>query len=228
MFILKQQAPIRPARLIVFFHGWGLSPEHFSHMSHPSVDLLHIYDYRNFDNVEIAKIEETMHFYNEVTLIAYSLGVFMASTISKTCFNRCKQTIALNGTPIPISDEFGIPCARFEKTLRTLSEKNITQFFQNMMPEKPIFPTRRVADLKEELLYLKEYIKRVSRFKENRFDVALVSEKDLIFPPKNQRNFFSNRYFSLYGGHFPFFQFSSWEDLIDKTRDSEVRPPHAI
>lgn len=92
-------------KLLLVFSGWAASPEVFRHLeTEPDTDLWICYDYRGmeFDG-------EALSGYREIRLVAWSLGVWAASVVFGKRPISFTEAVAVNGTPCPVHDRWGIP-----------------------------------------------------------------------------------------------------------------------
>ena len=120
----------RSPSLILCLAGWSTSPELFRHLEVPEqTDLWIAYDYRTLG------FEETFAPYKEVHLVAWSLGVWVATRLWAGHRSFTTAT-ALNGTPFPMHDTLGIPTAIFEGTLHHISEEGMRRFNRRMCGDK--------------------------------------------------------------------------------------------
>ena len=102
MKIEKQLNSSHP-RLLLFFAGWSASPESFTGLkAENGTDIMLCYDYRDMT------FHEDLSSYKEIHLIAWSMGVRMAELALAGKYALTTAT-AVNGTPRPIDDNFGIP-----------------------------------------------------------------------------------------------------------------------
>lgn len=125
MYIDKIINKLSPS-LILCLAGWSTSPELFRHLEVPEqTDLWIAYDYRTL------AFEETFAPYKEVHLVAWSLGVWVATRLWAGHRSFTTAT-ALNGTPFPMHDTLGIPTAIFEGTLHHISEEGMRRFNRRM------------------------------------------------------------------------------------------------
>lgn len=144
------------------------------------------------------------------------------------------KKLAINGTPFPVDDEFGIPQKPFLLTLRHAKTGLEGKFYQNIFDKSEEFeryqttPVERSIENREEelkTLYAKiktEILKQVQDGKfSNKFndalayyDKALVSSNDKIIPTKNQLNFWGDKAEILISGHFPYYNFTSWNEIL--------------
>ena len=188
MYIDKIINKLSPS-LILCLAGWSTSPELFRHLEVPEqTDLWIAYDYRTL------AFEETFAPYKEVHLVAWSLGVWVATRLWAGHRSFTTAT-ALNGTPFPMHDTLGIPTAIFEGTLHHISEEGMRRFNRRMCGDKETFnryselSPRPLEEIKEELESLYNQIlpeklesadPRISTF----WDQAILSTEDKI--PGNQ------------------------------------------
>ena len=192
-------------KLIIFFNGWGMDEFIISHLDRSGFDLLVLYDYTDLD-VDFPPLDN----YQEKYIIGWSMGV-MISTLFYDCFGNINKYIAINGTPKPIDDKYGIPERVYKLTLKSFNENTCRKFMEKMFDTKPPiekFSNRTLESQKEELENLMgiegKYIS---------FDKVFVSENDNIIPTKNQLNYW--RYpVIIKGGHCPFFKFESWSEIV--------------
>lgn len=199
-FLIRHHRPT----LILFFAGWGMDKEPFrptpkEAASAPS-DVLICYDYRT-PEFDVTLLEG----YTAITLIGWSMGVFMASHILSAYPNLpLTKRMAINGTCYPIDAERGIPPAIFAGTLQALNEVTLQKFNRRMCGSAEAFrafsthaPHRLVEELKEELLAIEQLYSISVSISENRtrtfdgnssfsWDVALIGLNDQIFPPAHQ------------------------------------------
>ena len=192
-------------KLIIFFNGWGMDEFIISHLDRKGFDLLVFYDYTDLD-VDFPPLDN----YQEKYIIGWSMGV-MISTLFYNCFGNINKYIAINGTPKPIDDKYGIPERVYKLTLKSFNENTCRKFIEKMFDTKPPiekFSNRTLESQKEELENLMgiegKYIS---------FDKVFVSENDNIIPTKNQLNYW--RYpVIIKGGHCPFFKFENWSEIV--------------
>jgi len=133
-------------------------------------------------------------------------------------------TIAVNGTPVPADDQFGIPLNVFEGTLNNITEENMEKFYLRMFGDKKTYklnsdriPHRNVKSLHDELRWL---YNRIMEQKEPgfRWDYSVTSEFDRVFPAKNQIGYWSKeentKHIILPLQHYLFHKWDSFTDFI--------------
>lgn len=187
IWIQKNGLPI----LRIFFAGWGMDEKLCGKFESDRHDLLFCCDYRDltFDS-------QLLSDYKEIEIAAWSLGVWAASVVMHEEAVAPSVSIAFNGTPVPIHDSLGIPCAVYEGTLNNLSAESLLKFNRRMCgsnSELQLFEqhrsSRSVESLKEELSNIRKmYDNRPSLPEKAHWDEAWIGEKDRIFPVSNQYN----------------------------------------
>lgn len=204
--------------LIVCMAGWSISPEFMKSLSYPNhVDVWLVYDYRDLT------FEESFSAYQHVHLIAWSLGVWVATQlwVEKNIFD---SSTAINGTPFPIDDRRGIPQLIFEGTLQHVDEDGMRRFNRRMCGNKELFnkystyPSCPIKQAKEELnfLYTNIVAKRGKIPAVKIYDFwnhAIISTRDLIFPTDNLRECWLNHctISEIDAPHLPFY----YDELTD-------------
>lgn len=213
--------------LIIFFAGWSFDYNPFC--NHPECgdnDLLMIYDYNNMDIPDELK---TLNNYESKILAAWSMGVFTAY-LNRVLFEDFNKKIAVNGTITPVDDKFGIPVKIFELTLKHAASglggkfyKNVFQTFKEYEEYLKNPVQRSIENRVEELENLYDLIRQQpAGFDGEKFyDCAVVCQNDKIIPSANQsasHNKNNVPVLSLDCGHFPFYNFSKWDEIIELCR----------
>ena len=202
--------------LIIFFAGWSFDFKPFEFLKCGNYDVLIFFDYSKPDLIQIPQ-------YENYFLISWSMGVF-AAYLLKDKLPAFSKKIAINGTPFPVDDDKGIPLKPFLLTLKHAKQGLEGKFYQNIFDNSKDFERymkntvkRSIENRVEELNNLYKVIKNTEINYEKFYDLAIISENDKIIPTKNQINFWSNnaaKYNILASGHFPFYNFTSWEDIL--------------
>lgn len=183
---------LKSKRLILIFAGWGMDSNPFRHISRPGYDTLVVWDYR-----ELAMDWSVVARYDEIALIAWSMGVYAASMTIHSIDHLITAKIAVNGTLSPVNNLKGIPEAIFEGTANTLDERNLKKFFRRMCGDRATMehfmsaaPTRPVDQLIDELraIYPEPWF---ANPKVTRWDRAIIGRNDAIFPACNQQRAWS-------------------------------------
>ncbi len=211
-------------KLIIFFAGWSFDYKPFEFLNCEDFDVLIVYDYNPISKSKISVLSqgEDIKSYTQIYLIAWSMGVFTAYQMRDE-LPKFDKKIAINGTPFPVDDEFGIPQKPFLLTLRHAKTGLEGKFYQNIFNSPDEFerylktPVERTIENRvDELNSLYDKIKMTEKTYEHYYDKALVSSEDKIIPTKNQLNFWQDKAEVLNSGHFPFYNFKNWNEILCK------------
>jgi biotin synthesis protein BioG len=214
--------------LVVLYGGWGTDEKVFTPLCNDEFDFILFYNY----SADEALVLPEMKKYEKITLIGWSLGVWAAEYISPKTGIVPDITIAVNGTPVPADDQYGIPLNVFEGTLNNITEENIEKFYKRMFGDKKTYltnidrvPRRTLKSLHDELRWL---YNRIMEQKESgfRWDFAITSEKDRVFPSKNLAGYWegrkSTKHIILPLPHYFFHKWKSYTDFIDFVENYRV------
>lgn len=190
-------------KVIVFFNGWGMDESVIKHLGAENYDVLMFYDYNSIEtDFNFASLE----FYEEKNLLSWSMGVMVATLFPDIYTNK----IAINGTLKPVDINYGINPKIYDLTINGFSEKSCHKFIQNMFEDFIKISVERDFDgQKNELIAIKRYSANDSF----RYDKILISKNDKIIPTKNQVAFWGIEP-NQDGGHCPFFNYKTWEDML--------------
>jgi biotin synthesis protein BioG len=201
---------------ILFFNGWGMDLNAIGHLECSGFDLCMINNY-----LSVEPIRDNLSDYKNVTVIAWSLGVWATEQIISRSDITIHKSIAINGTPRPVHDQYGIPCKIFSMTMEGWNETSKVKFNRRMMGENQnisdyerFISSRSSADQKEELQAI--FAAQKSNVPQIDWDVALVGRNDLIFPATNQLNWWTGKtkIIETNQPHFPFAGLKHWEQLL--------------
>jgi biotin synthesis protein BioG len=206
--------------LTIFFTGWGMTPATTKHLALPDSDFLVCCDYRS-----IEPITGTSH-YQHINIIAYSMGVWAASLAMEHIAAQTINTIAINGSALPVSDQFGIPETVYNGTHHHLSPSNFQKFVvricgnrENAQLLNGSFNDADIDLLRQELAFIQTNQAIVKPFRP--WHKAIISQNDLIYPCRNLTDYWqtSNTPIELINApHFPFWGWKSWDDIIKNTQ----------
>lgn len=226
-------------RLILIFSGWGMDQHPFRGLRRPGYDIAVVWDYRTFDFPT-----HITDGYDEVCVVAWSMGVIAASACAPHLRRRLTLSVAVNGTTRPVDDLYGIPEAIFNGTLENLSERSLEKFRMRMCGGARAYaafmdtaPERPLDELKDELRALGQLAKSGIP-PEGIWDHAVISDGDAIFPPSNQKAAWEGRTRSVSlvrGCHLPDFQelldhFVMNKAVVERRfeRSNTTYPEHAV
>ncbi len=203
-FINKQKSN----KLLLFFTGWGHCPNTLSQIKTTGFDVAVAFDYRQKPNP--TDLQKIINLYDEVHLLAWSFGVFVANEVLQGV--KLHSSIAINGSISPISNDKGIPIRIFNKTLQTITPENLQKFNLRMCNNNEAQayyskckPNRTFAEQKQELQFLKDWATNTPT-DTNIFQSAYISSNDKIFTPQNLQN--------------------AWEQLLPKSKIKIMEAPH--
>ncbi len=182
-----RQAPSHDLNL--FFNGWSMDARTAMCLT-SNRDLLAVWDYTTLDDLNL---EEMLANYDKIYLIAWSLGVWAAAKFLETHPRiSYASAIAINGTLIPISAQFGIAPEIFTGTAENWHlPPTQARFIQRMMGGKKDtenFPRseRSTQSQQNELRSLEHQIIQ-SPSPTNPYRLAIIGSRDRIFPATSQR-----------------------------------------
>lgn len=203
-------------QLILYFAGWGTTPQAVKHLALPqNTDLAICYDYQDF------QFPLDLNQYQQIHLVAWSMGVWVAERVMQNI--PVQQAIAINGTPLPMHDQYGIPVSVFNATLQQLSENSRNKFELRMCQSKALYQQyqqladpRSLNNIQQELQWLHQQLNADQRHDLIHWDRAIIGEQDKIFPITNLQQYWQPRCpISTYAiPHYPFAHFSHWEQLL--------------
>jgi biotin synthesis protein BioG len=207
--------------LIVLYGGWGTDENVFTPLCTDDFDFILFY---NYSADEALVLPETKT-YKHVTLIGWSLGIWAAGYLAPKTGINSDLTIAVNGTPIPADDHYGIPLKIFEGTLNNITEGNMEKFYLRMFGNKSTYlrnidriPHRSVKSLGDELRWM------YNRMMEQpecplKWDYAITSECDRVFPAKSVNEYWqkqtATKHIILPLPHYIFDEWKSYSEFVD-------------
>ncbi len=214
-------------QLIVLYGGWGADENVFTPLCTDDFDFILFYNY----SADEALVLPEMKVYRKIIIIGWSLGVWAAEYLSLRTGIKPDLTIAVNGTPIPADDRFGIPLKVFEGTLENISETNMEKFYLRMFGDKKTYmtnadriPHRTIKSLNDELRWLYNRIMEQTE-PGFRWDYAVTSENDRIFPSENVKSYWEKEKYTgqiiVPMPHYLFFRWDSFSDFVSYVEKSK-------
>lgn len=206
-------------QLLVFFTGWGMDEMPFKVIGSREFDVFICFGYNETDTPFDMSILDDQ--YRSITLLCWSMGVVYGNRCFAGNKEVFKNRIALNGTLTPIDNLTGIPEDIFNATLQKLDKKSLQKFYFRMCKDKRVYttflenkPQRQLDDIKDELQTMYT-IERTQVEDQGIYNKIIITDKDYVFPTENQKKAWKNiPVVSMQGAHFPFYNFTTWEDLI--------------
>lgn len=205
-------------RVVVFFNGWGMNTDAIKHLDSES-DVVVIYDYRS---LECDGGLPDLSGYHQIYIVAWSMGVWAAANILSRWDICPVAKIALNGTGHPVDNDYGIPENIYLLTEKGMDEKGREKFLSRMFTDRvcmlrfvELNPTRELSELLDELRLIR--VQSRESCADILWDRIYISEKDIIFSPVNQLNWWQGKadIRFLSSGHYPFYCFQSWEEILE-------------
>lgn len=201
--------------LIVFFSGWGCDYNQFVNL-HDNKDVLTLYDYQDLElDFDFSK-------YDNIYVIAYSAGVFIASILGDTIPN-VRQKVAMCGNPYLFDKKLGLSC----DAVRVLKEVNLDNYLdfrrqymvfsdEEYKKYNQLASLRTFESCERELVALQRMYKEKKEQINPEFDKAFAAENDLIFKLSVQKDFYKDKLQVIKNArHHVFFRFNSFEDMLN-------------
>lgn len=208
-------------KLVVLFGAWGSDENVFTPLCSDDFDFILFYNY----SADEALVLPEMKTYKKIWLIGWSLGVWAAEYLLAKTGIKPDITIAVNGTPVPADDRYGIPLKIFEGTLNNINEENMDKFYLRMFGDRKTYllnqeriPHRSIKSLHDELRWL---YNRIMEQKEPgfRWDYAVTSEIDRVFPSENVTTYWKKqketRQMILPLPHYIFYKWNSFTEFLE-------------
>ncbi len=202
-------------KLIVFFAGWGCDEHQFANLRDHNYDVLMLFDYNGLGlNFDFSK-------YEEIHVIGYSAGVFVASLVADRLPNL-KQKIAVNGNPYLFDAQKGLSPEMINVLNQVLQggpidfQRDYLVFSPEEYELSERFPSKRSLESSRlELEKLQEFYQRYRDQINPEFNRAIISDNDKIFNLNEQKNFYGDKLVLLpETRHHVFFKFKSFEDIL--------------
>lgn len=198
--------------IIIFMLGWASHHSLIENHIPKGYDAVCIYDYRDIadyiegNNYFLQDNDIRPENYAESYLFAWSFGVWASEIFfSDTEFDKA---VAINGTPFPVHDSYGIPPRIMDITISGLSNKGLELFDRKTYGEHCGEYTEKhypgtAGDYTAELEILNEYA-RMPYNPAIKWDKAIISINDKIFPVENMKCYWNGLAELLPLYHFPF------------------------
>lgn len=200
--------------LIAFFAGWGCDQNQFTNL-HDSKDVVILYDYQDL------KLDFDFGKYENIYVIAYSAGVFVASIFADNLPN-VREKVALCGNPYLFDEKLGISQATIQ-VFKDITLDNYLEFRRKYMVfsdeeyerYNKLESLRTIESCENELSALQQLYQDNKAQIDPLFDKAIVAENDLIFDVKMQREFYKDKLQIIpQAKHHIFFRFNRFEDML--------------
>ena len=181
-------------RLLLVFSGWASDASFFTGALPPAgYDFAVAADYRTPAS---AAQTACIAGYSEVCVVAWSFGVPAANRFMlDNPHIRFTLRVAVNGTLAPVDNLLGIPEEIFHGTLDRLDTRNLSKFIRREAGSATAAGSLPPAD-SFDIDSLKDELKAIAALPHSEspstlWDRVIISSRDAIIPPDNQRRFWS-------------------------------------
>lgn len=166
--------------------GWAADESMVTTALTGDCDVMCVYDYRNIEPLTPPDSE----CYKSIELTAWSYGVWAAEQIFPHW--NFQQAIAINGTPKPVDELYGISRRMFDMTVNGLEKAGLQKFTLRMCNNttERVQISRDTDECIEELRTLGDHFK-MGYNPTLKWSRAVVGGHDLIFPPQTQMRYWS-------------------------------------
>lgn len=171
---------------VVFFAGWGSSPERFADLLPKHRDLWLVWDYGDL-STELTALQALRN-YDRIDVVGWSLGVRVAADRIPTLPVRISRFCAVAGTLTPIDRRLGIVPIVFDRTTDSWNAEIRDAFLTNMTGSEDIarrlgFGDRTLSSLGGELQSLR------AAYRERPFtgELSALADEIVAFVPQSDR-----------------------------------------
>lgn len=190
--------------LVLFVLGWAADHRIVEHIRPEGCDVLAVYDYSEGIGGN-GCLQSIFAKYSRIHLFAWSFGVWVAERLFEGV--SFHTAVALNGTPFPVDERYGIEPRRMAVTIRGIKAGGMEPFnrraygehfdkLESLLAPRPL--EKNIAEL--------EYLATASVVEYTpsiQWGKAVVGSGDLIFPPENMVRFWGSRSEILPLPHYP-------------------------
>lgn len=208
-------------QLVVVYGAWGTDENVFAPFcDDDQFDSILFYNY----SADEALVLPEMKTYEKVTLIGWAFGVWAAGYLLPKTGIKPDISIAVNGTPVPADETYGIPINLIEGTLNNLNEDTMSKFHLRMFGNKRSYldnidrvPHRNLKSLHDELRWIYNRIMEQSE-PGFRWNYAITSEIDRVYPASRLKSYWEKqaqtKHIVLPLPHFFFHKWKSFAEFI--------------
>lgn len=198
------------SKLLLIFAGWSTDDNFYRQIHRDGWDIAVVWDYTNF----FFNYQEHIKRYSTVFLVAWSLGVAAAEFIAHAGYltpSLISEAFAINGTSLPVSDQYGIPANIFNGTENNLSVRNLVKFQRRMTSRDDKFypfPVQSLTiepDIDNLRVQLRNFLNIEDVSPVLPWRRIYISKNDHIFPASSQSSFwnkFNLDIIELNAGHY--------------------------
>ncbi len=202
---------------ILFMNGWGMDPLPFTPLTSLRHDLLMVDDYRVLEPLPLQELQG----YEQLHLVAWSMGVWMAAHILQHQTALFTSSTAIGGTLTPIDDKRGIPRESYTSIIDNFTPEALDGFYHSMFDDDSNIhqfmgnrPHRSSVALHKELICFKQQVEHYGPGKDI-YSHKIITGRDRVFPARNQLRAWGKKNSTLTNWpHFPFYQFADWSEIV--------------
>ena len=202
---------------ILFFAGWGMDATPFAEVPAGESDLCMVCDYRQLAPVDL----EPLAGYGRLHLVAWSMGVWVASHLLAEQRHRFSSLTAIGGTLKPIDPKEGIPPENYQAMLANFGPDILQGFYENMFEELPQCerflanrPQRTLDQLAREMAAFQEAYEQFGPGTDI-YTRKIITSRDRIFSGRNQIRAWGKGHGVVRNWpHFPFYGLEGWQDIL--------------
>lgn len=184
-------------RLLIVMAGWSTDRYFYEHLILDSIpDDWNCEVWSDFDSDD-EPVASNIRYHDVVYVLAWSMGVAAAERLIPPEIPAV--AVAVNGTPVPADDRYGIPRAIYNGTFENLDTRNLKKFHRRMMkdgeqfkkylPILPIYENVIIDQLKSQLLYFMGYTYQEPKLY---WSKVIIGMEDKIFPTDNQYEYWKD------------------------------------
>ncbi len=179
--------------LVVIFGGWLTDEQTFLPLCDDSYDVIIIHNY-SYDPPFIIPGNNK---YDRVILIGWSLGVWAAEYFIPRLSIKPNLAIAINGTPYPFHDQYGVPVEKIDSYLENVDYDRIREQHVKVFGDARSFDNNfdKISDhlIKSSLLEIRWLYNRIMEQEKPllKWDYSIISKDDKLIPDSSLDNYWN-------------------------------------
>jgi biotin synthesis protein BioG len=180
--------------LVVIFGGWLTDENTFLPLCDDSFDVIIIHNY-SYDPPFIIPGNNK---YDKITLIGWSLGVWAAEYFVPKLNIKPNISIAINGTPYPFHDTFGLPVEKIDTYLESVDYDKVRELHLKSFGNTRGFDNNydKISNhlIKSSLLEIRWLYNRIMEQEKPslKWDYSITSKDDKLIPDENIDNYWES------------------------------------
>lgn len=194
-----------------------MDPTPFQALSPGDCDLCMVYDYRQLAPVSL----EPFARYERLHLVAWSMGVWVASHLLADQVGSFASCTAIGGTLAPVDAKRGIPPEIYADMAGNFNQEVLESFYRSMFDSEELLarflehrPQRNLHELQDEMVAFNNFFVQYGPGKDL-YTQKIITSRDRIFSGRNQMRAWGKGSGTILNWpHFPFYLLSSWRELL--------------